>query len=239
MGPPKMENPKVSLLTSSRFRGSVSFAKVSLLPLLILAVVFVGSVAFVGLSGDFPLNDDWSYAIATRRLVATHSWAPTGWTSMPLISNALWAMPICSASACGFDDLRLATMLASLLLFSATYFLVGLNNKEVLVPLVAALLVAFNPIAYALSFTFMTDILFTALVTTSAFLFIVSLERDSVAMAQLGTLVALAATLSRQLGLCIPLAYMVARLLQPGRLAAEIDHGAGAAHCVRGFARAL
>ena len=77
-------------------------------------------------------------------------------------------------------------------------------------------MVAFNPIAYALSFTFMTDILFTALLTISAFLFIVSLERNSDGLALLGALVALAATMSRQLGLCIPIAYMVARLLQEG-----------------------
>ena len=61
----------------------------------------------------------------------------------------------------------------------------------------------------------MTDILFTALVTISAFLFIVSLERNSVSAAFFGALVALAA-MSRQLGLCIQLAYMVARLLQEG-----------------------
>lgn len=206
----------MSLLSLRGVGDSVSLPRVSLLPLLILTAVFVGSIAFVGVSGDFPLNDDWSFAITTRRLAAAHTWAPVGWASMTLVTNALWALPICLASSCGFVDLRLATMLAALLLFSATYFLAGLNNKRAYIPLAAALLVAFNPIAYALSFTFMTDILFTALIAISAFLFIVSLERDSVGLALLGAFVALAATMSRQLGLCIPLAYMVARLLQEG-----------------------
>ncbi len=206
----------MSLLSLRGVGGSVSLPRVSLLPLLTLAVVFVGSIAFVGISGDFPLNDDWSFAITTRRLAAAHTWTPVGWASMTLITNALWALPICRASSCGFVDLRLTTMLASLLLLSATYFLAGLNSKRAYIPLAAALVVAFNPIAYALSFTFMTDILFTALLTISAFLFIVSLERDSDGLALLGALVALAATMSRQLGLCIPIAYMVARLLQEG-----------------------
>jgi hypothetical protein len=206
----------VTLLSLRGVGDSVSLPRISLLPLLILAVVFVGSIAFVGISGDFPLNDDWSFAITTRRLADAHTWAPVGWASMTLITNALWALPICIASSCGFVDLRLATMLAALLLFSATYFLAGFNSKRAYIPLAAALLVAFNPIAYALSFTFMTDILFTALVAISASLFIVSLERDSDGLALLGALVALAATMSRQLGLCLPLAYMVARLLQEG-----------------------
>jgi 4-amino-4-deoxy-L-arabinose transferase-like glycosyltransferase len=204
------------LFSLRSFGSSAYAANGSLLRLLALTAVFVGSVAFVGPAGDFPLNDDWSYAIATRTLVATHTWMPTGWTSMSLITNALWAVPFCAVSSCGFGDLRLSTLLASLLLFSATYFLVASNSKEPSVPLVAALLVAFNPIAYALSFTFMTDILFSALVTTSAFLFIVSLERNSVGLAVLGTVVALAATMSRQLGLRTPLAYLVVRLLQAG-----------------------
>jgi hypothetical protein len=193
-----------------------ALARRSVFHLMALVVIFIGSVAFVGVSGDFPLRDDWSFAIATRTLVATHIWMPHGWSSMTLISNALWAAPICAASPCGFDDLRLTTLLASLVLFSATFFLVRLNGKGTALPLLAAFLVAFNPIAYALSFTFMTDILFSALLTISALLFIASLERDSPTLAALATAAALAATFSRQLGLCVPLAYFLTRLLQTG-----------------------
>ncbi|MHB8886269.1 MAG: hypothetical protein ACYC5H_14580 [Methylovirgula sp.] len=194
----------------------VFHAKGSFLHFATLILTFVCTVAFVGPSGNFPLNDDWSWAIATRTLVATGMWRPTGWTSMPLISNALWAAPFCYASQCSFNDLRLTTLLASLLLLSATFFLVRLNSKETALPLAAALLVAFNPVAYALSFTFMTDIFFSTLVTISALLFVLSLEQDSLRLALVGTTVALAATLSRQLGLCIPAAYLIVRILQPG-----------------------
>ncbi len=201
---------------SLSFSYGSALARRSIFHLMTLIAVFIGSVAFVGVSDDFPLRDDWSFAIATRTLVAAHNWIPHGWSSMTLISNALWAAPICAVSPCGFDDLRLATLLASLLLFSATFFLVRLNGKGTALPLLAAFLVAFNPIAYALSFSFMTDILFSALLTISALLFILSLERDSLSLAALGTLAALAATFSRQLGLCVPLAYFLTRLLQTG-----------------------
>ena len=188
-------------------------AKSSFRYLAAAAVVFVGTVAFVGPSGDFPLNDDWAYAIATRTLVATGAWRPNGWFSMPAISNALWAAPICAASSCSFGALRLTTLLASLLLLSGTFLLIRPSHKESPVPLVATVLVVFNPIAYTLSFTFMTDILFSTLITASALLFISSLKQGSVLPVVLGTIVALAATLSRQLGLCVPLAYLIVRLL--------------------------
>ncbi|ACB96426.1 conserved hypothetical protein [Beijerinckia indica subsp. indica ATCC 9039] len=207
----------MSLISSQSSGDFISDAKTPLLSLLALVIVFIGTVSYVGISGDFPLIDDWSYAISTRMLVATGTWKPFGWTSMPLISNALWAAPICALSSCGFDDLRLTTLLASSLLFVMTFFLVKANNKTMLVPLFAALLLAFNPIAYALSFTFMTDILFSALVTTSAFLFVLSLERDSIPLIVFGTIIAILATFSRQLGLCLPLAFLVVRLLQTDR----------------------
>ncbi len=120
----------MTLLSLRGVSDSASLPRVSLLPLLALTIVFLASVAFIGLSGDFPLNDDWSFAITTRRLVASNSWAPVGWAAMTLITNALWAAPICSASSCDFVDLRFTTMLASLLLFSASYFLAGLNSKN-------------------------------------------------------------------------------------------------------------
>jgi len=203
----------ILLHTSS---GRTSTGRSTSLYLLALVVVFVGTVALVGPSGDFPLNDDWSYAIATRTLVATGAWHPTGWTSMPLITNALWAAPICAASSCSFNDLRLTTLLASLLFFSATFFLVRVNCNRNALPLLSAILVAFNPIVYTLSFTFMADVLFSALLTLSILFFFLSIEQDSVLLAVLGTILALAATMSRQLGLCVPVGYLIVRMLQPG-----------------------
>jgi hypothetical protein len=209
-----IENGELSRSVFITRFGELRFvAKGSVLHLVEAAVAFLGTVAFVGPSGDFPLNDDWAYAFATRTLLATGTWQPTTWPAMPHISNALWAAPICAASTCSFDDLRLTTLLASLVLLSATFFLLSLTKRESAVLLVAMVLVTFNPIAYALSFTFMTDILFSALITISALLYIISLKRDSVLLVVFGTIVALAATLSRQLGLCVPLAYFVVRLM--------------------------
>ena len=200
-------------VSSLGFGGLRLVAKGPVLHLVEAAIAFLGTVAFVGPSGDFPLNDDWAYAFATRTLIASGTWQPTTWPAMPHISKALWAAPICAASTCNFDDLRLTTLLASLVLLLAIFLLLNLSRRGNPVLLAAMVLVTFNPIAYTLSFTFMTDILFSALITISALLFIISLKRDSVVLVVFGTVVALAATLSRQLGLCVPLAYFVVQLM--------------------------
>lgn len=182
--------------------------------IILLATVYVAAIAFVNPLGDFPLNDDWSFAIAVRTFVNDHTWRPIGWTSMPLFSNALWAAPMCSVTACSHEELRMTTLLASVVLISATFAMVWLVRNEPTLSTAAALLVAFNPIAFALSFTFMTDILFSALMAASATCFILSLQRNSAVFYSLGTLAAIGATLSRQLGLCIPAAYLAVQLLQ-------------------------
>ncbi|MHB8811415.1 MAG: hypothetical protein ACYC9M_15605, partial [Desulfobulbaceae bacterium] len=81
---------------------------------------------------------------------------------------------------------------------------------------IVALTIAFNPIYYALSNTFMTDISFTA-ITILAVLFLArSLKNDSDFDLLVGTAFIVAATLDRQLGIAIPLAFTVSSIVKKG-----------------------
>lgn len=175
---------------------------------LVLVSVYVGVVAFIGASGDFPLNDDWAYATTTRAFSRTGVFTPSSWSSIPLLTQVLVALPVCAATACGSDDLRLVTLLAAMLLFAATVVLVAGKRPTMGLPLLAGAVVAFNPVVLTLAFTFMSDTLFAALMTVGAILFMRSIERNSTPLAVLGTATAIAATLTRQLGLCLPLAFL-------------------------------
>ena len=75
---------------------------------------------------------------------------------------------------------------------------------------------AFNPIYYALSVTFMTDVPFTALMLVAAFFFARNLQSGSDIDLLCGLALALAATLCRQLGLAVPLAFAACLLWQRG-----------------------
>ncbi len=175
----------------------------------IIVAIFIATVVYVDPSGNFPLIDDWSYALSTQNLVKLGTWKPSDWLAMPLIAQSVWASPICWATQCGFDDLRLATLTAAALLAMTTFLIIDVAQEAKLLSFLAAFAVVFNPIVYALSFTFMTDVLFSAFVTSSALLYILSLRRDNLSLALLATMFALAATLIRQLGISLPLAYLV------------------------------
>ena len=137
-----------------------------------IAIIFLAAVLIGGPQGNFPLNDDWSFALTTQRLVSDHLWRPTGWTSMPLVTHAVWGAVFCEAAGhCTSQTLRAANIAAAVVALISTYLLgreAGLSrtHRLMLVALFGA-----NPIFFALSFTFMTDITFVALAMLAALFF--------------------------------------------------------------------
>ena len=88
-------------------------------------------------------------------------------------------------------------------------------GTDLLLLLLALLSVAFNPVAFALSYTFMTDTFFTMMMIASLYFFLMHLESDRWAHFMIALIAAVGAILCRQVGLCVPAAYAVTRLMKP------------------------
>jgi 4-amino-4-deoxy-L-arabinose transferase-like glycosyltransferase len=184
--------------------------------MLLLASIWVVSLFVVNPIGDFPLNDDWSFGLSVKRLLQTGDFRPTGWTSMTLITQTLWGFLFCLPAGFSFTALRLSTLLLSLCSVLVVYLLVRQVHPSRLLATVAALTVGFNPISYALSNTFMTDVPFTALLLVAAWFFARTLQTGSDFALLCGLACALAATLCRQLGLAAPIAFAACLLWSRG-----------------------
>ena len=80
------------------------------------------------------------------------------------------------------------------------------------------LLIAFNPLFFSLSFTFLTDIPFAVFSIISIFFYIETLQNPSpkIVYFVLGTFFAIVSTLDRQIGLFIPLAFAIANAVRYG-----------------------
>jgi hypothetical protein len=186
-------------------------------PLIVAVSLFLISWPVVGLRGDFPLNDDWAYANSVRALVWAHDWRPSGWAAMNLLTQSLWGAPFCALTSCSFEDLRLSSLTATIVVAMFSYLLFELAGAPVWIMTAAVILVVFNPIIYELSYTFMTDVFFAMAATASAYFLIRSLKTDSGRLLILGTFFAVIAILCRQVGICLLAGYAVARFLQGGR----------------------
>ena len=170
----------------------------------------------IGVHGNFPINDDWSYAVTVQRLLDEGAFRPTGWTSMPLLTHTLWGALFCLPNGHSAEALRMSTLAMGYLGLIATYGLMREVGAGRRLSLFAASIVACNPLYVALAFTYMTDLPFVAMSVTALWLFARSLRTNSRTAATIATVVMVLAILNRQLGLFVGIGFAAALLRRDG-----------------------
>jgi len=184
--------------------------------LLFIALCWIAAVILVNPIGEFPSDDDWSYVSAVRALVERGEISFSDWTSPNLISQVLWGALFALPFGASYTTLRISTLVAALLGAFAFFRLIRNTDRPTSFALFSALLLLFNPIFCALSFTFMTDVPFVAAQTGAMLFLMAGLRSGSRLASALGWLLALAAQLCRQTGLAIPFAYGGGYLVKQG-----------------------
>ena len=183
--------------------------------LLALAALALLMGALILPVGEFPLNDDWSYARAVQTWLETGTLRFTGWTSVPLVAQALWGALFCLPGGFSFAALRLSTAVAGLLGAWGLFFLLRSAGRNRPTAFAAALTLAVNPLYVNLSHTFMTDVPFVAAALWALAGFVRSFSDPRPRWLWLGLVGSVAATLVRHTGLVLPLAYFLACRLGP------------------------
>jgi hypothetical protein len=184
--------------------------------LIVIVVLWCAALVICHPTGNFPLNDDWSYGRTVKYLLDHARYRPDGPTVAPLISQAVWGALFCLPFGFSFTALRLSTLVLSLVGLVSCYVLIRRLQDSRALAILCTLLLAFNPLYFALSNTFMTDVPFTTMATLSAMFFIHYFETESAATLVIATALSIAATLCRQLGLAMPFAFTAIFLLKHG-----------------------
>ncbi|MCP5055838.1 MAG: glycosyltransferase family 39 protein [bacterium] len=167
----------------------------------------------IGIAGEFPISDDWSYAHTVQLLLETGRFERPAWTWAPSLTNVGLGAAFSWPGGFSFAALRLSTLFAGWLGVLACFGLARGIGAGVAAATLAAACLATNPIYVNLSFTFMTDIAFVALTTGSLVALAAALRsRHIAAWVAAGALV-FAAMLSRQPAIMLPVAAGAALLL--------------------------
>ena len=178
-----------------------------------LLLAWTAAVALVDPRGDFPLNDDWAYALAVRRLLEDGVFRPPDWAAPTLLSQALWGALASLPAGFSHTALRLSALALGGLAVVGVYLLGRELRAPRAVARLAALTLAAGPVFFALAHTFMTDVPFVACAVVALLGFARYLLRGADRDLALGAAASLAAVLCRQTGLVLPLAFAVAALL--------------------------
>lgn len=159
--------------------------------------------------GNFPLSDDWAFAWAAKSICQEGRIDVLPWTGASMVLQAAWGALSCAVWGFSFETLRATTLVASLLtLLGTTLFLARQRVSQPAAVFVSAAIL-FNPLFFNLSFTFMTDLPFTALATLGTLAAALAAPAGPITAA----LLVGAATLVRQPGLVLSFALAAATLL--------------------------
>ena len=176
----------------------------------VLVLAWVALWALVNPSGDFPLNDDWTYSRAVKTLVEDHRLELDNWGEMTLIAHLSWGFLFCKVFGFSFTVLRWSTLAWSLVGALGLWRLARDQGYRHGSSLLWGLLLLFNPMYAGLSFTYMTDVPFTAVVIWLTVFLARAMREPHTSHLLWAALLAVVAVLMRQLAFVWPLAFALA-----------------------------
>ena len=186
-----------------------------LIPASLFAAALTLGVA-AGPAGAFPINDDWSYSAAARALLEQGRLAYTDWTSMPLLPQILIGAAFGALFGASETVLRMSTLTVTAAGLVALYFAAReVGARPGRAGLLAACVLV-SPVFFSVSLSFMTDSFFFAFLAATCWAWLRYARTESATSLSLGTLFAVLATLQRQLGLALPLAFAAALVVTRG-----------------------
>ncbi len=178
-----------------------------------LLAVWIGAILITHPHGEFPLNDDWSYSRTTQRFLEKGELQFPGEVAVPMLTHLLWGGLFTKIFGFSFTALRISTLILGglgLFFLFAILLEAGVSSGWAFF---GTFLIAFNPLYFQLSNSYMTDIPFAVWGLASFLFFLRSVRSDSKRDFFLGTGFATAAVLTRQIAVIIPLSYGLAYLI--------------------------
>ena len=129
-------------------------------------VVLMAAVPLVALRPlqDAPFVDDWVYAWAVEHLLQTGRLKILDWSVSQNVAHVLWGALFCVPFGFSFTALRFSTWVASLLGLLGLHALLREMGARRADALLGVAVVAFYPVYFILSLSYMTDVPFVTLV---------------------------------------------------------------------------
>jgi len=178
----------------------------------VIVAVGVAVAVVIGVTGDFPLSDDWSYAYAARALCDDGELSFLPWTGASLVFQAWYGAALCKLFGLSFTVLRISTVLLAIVGAVALHALLRALDVDRRLAALAVATCCLGPLYVNLAFTWMTDVPFTVAVVVAGYLYVIGIERDDPARLLIAGIACAAALLIRQHGIFVAAAAALAIL---------------------------
>lgn len=185
---------------SGRYPGWV-YLGVLLLVQLMLAVL-------VWPVGNFPTNDDWSYAQSVIWLLTEHRVRLSDWIAMNLLPQTLLGASWAYAFGFSFSGLRMVTELVALATSVALFGFFRVSGMERALAFMSTLCVVSLPWWQSLANSYMSDMYGMAFAISGSYFFVRQMKTPRMGYLIMGALLVALGVLQRQIVAVIPLAFL-------------------------------
>ncbi|MFH0957611.1 MAG: glycosyltransferase family 39 protein [Pseudomonadota bacterium] len=171
--------------------------------------------------GEFMVNDDFAYTTVLEKLSNEETLGPTwlgpkGMGGGPaLIFHLLWGKLFLTVFGHSLTALRISVLSMAIMGSIAFFCLLKATNAANGPSFWGTLTLMFNPLYFSQSFTYMTDVTFVSLIIFSFLAINRGIEKNQAITVAIGLLFGLLATLTRQFGILVALAFVIACIIHP------------------------
>lgn len=177
---------------------------------IIFLVSFLIAEIIVNPIGNFPLNDDWSYAFAVQNFDKTGRINIGSFPAMTLCSHIVWGWLFAKLLGFSFFVFRISTITSAIIGFIYLNKLTVMITNNKIIGLITCLSLLFNPIFFSLSNTFMTDVNFNTLCIICCYLIYNFFVTGKLKYYVFFVLASVTLTLVRQYGIIFPVCFFLA-----------------------------
>jgi Dolichyl-phosphate-mannose-protein mannosyltransferase len=170
--------------------------------------MWIAAWLLIGTRANVPVIDDWVYAWSVEHLLKTGRLQVLDFSAFYPIAQILWGALIARLAGFSFVALRFSTVLLSALGCWAVYLTLREIGCRRSTSMLGACGLALDPVYFALSFSFMTEVPFVCASTLALYFYVRALRRDEPKAVWFGCLCAVAAFMVRPIGIVLPLALL-------------------------------
>jgi hypothetical protein len=177
--------------------------------LLLLAVGWAAFVLIISPQHEYPIIDDWAYAGSVRQMLDAGTFRMPDWSDANLIGLTYWGTLWTRLFGFSFTVLTGSTLVLAAIALFAFYALARTMDVSPGGALLGAALLGFNPLFVHLSYSFMTDVPFLALLLLACLCYVRGCQVRGVWWLVLGSVFTAGAFLIRPQALLVPLAFLI------------------------------
>jgi len=148
------------------------------LALAAIVTLFGMAWLWVGPRANVPVIDDWVYAWSVEHLLQTGRLRVLEFSAVYPIAQILWGALFVRVAGFSFGVLRCSTVILSTLGCWAVYLTLREMGCRRSTSLLAACALAVDPVYFALSFSFMTEVPFVSLAAIATYFYVSAVCRD-------------------------------------------------------------